>query len=435
GLNPRGLSDLDMVDLTFAAAREHRYHDVLNAIRGMEDQRRSALRAAEDMRPQDAQAADTSRPMFSMRGEDDVIEKSASRIPGSSEDASSELSEEAPSSASAPSQTQSRGFPTLLLLGLLIIAVAAGGVYSFNTYMRGDISPEEAAERVAIMQNLETARGEVADLKTEIELEEDAILELRRLQAGNGGDVDTSAREENLSQLRRRLADANVAEVQAARRAGVPSLQDDGNRQLGETPHSVSDLPAVWLGALAAGTLVLLLLIWALRRGGSRKRAKATAPIPDPAPIARRMVTPRAAPKPLEAADSHDAFVSYSHQNAETVLPIVESIEESGISVWIDRDELRGGQNWAGQIVRAIKSADRFCLMCSAQAFESDHVRREVYLADKYGKTMVPIRLDESEMPEDIEYFLIGRQWVDVFEMDESDRSQAIKAILSNLEN
>ncbi|MEO1554574.1 MAG: hypothetical protein AAFR82_11650, partial [Pseudomonadota bacterium] len=44
GLNPRGLGDLEMVDLTFPAARQHRYHDVLNALRAMEDDRRAALR-------------------------------------------------------------------------------------------------------------------------------------------------------------------------------------------------------------------------------------------------------------------------------------------------------------------------------------------------------------------------------------------------------
>lgn len=128
---------------------------------------------------------------------------------------------------------------------------------------------------------------------------------------------------------------------------------------------------------------------------------------------------------------AHAVFVSYSHANSETVLPIVETVEERGVSIWIDRDEMRAGQGWAGQIVRAIKTSERFCLMCSEQAFASDHVRREVYLADKYGKDMVPIRLDGAEMPEDIEYFLIGKQWVDLNALQDDERLEALEAALS----
>ena len=134
---------------------------------------------------------------------------------------------------------------------------------------------------------------------------------------------------------------------------------------------------------------------------------------------------------PAAPNTEHAVFVSYSHANAETVLPIVETVEERGVSIWIDRDEMRAGQGWAGQIVRAIKASERFCLMCSAQAFASDHVRREVYLADKYGKDMVPIRLDGAEMPEDIEYFLIGKQWVDLNALKEDERPEALESALS----
>lgn len=151
---------------------------------------------------------------------------------------------------------------------------------------------------------------------------------------------------------------------------------------------------------------------------------KAVAPPTSPAaaPVDEVMAVPDPA---------HAVFVSYSHANAETVLPIVETVEERGVSIWIDRDEMRAGQGWAGQIVRAIKTSERFCLMCSEQAFASDHVRREVYLADKYGKDMVPIRLDGAEMPEDIEYFLIGKQWIDLNALQDDERLEALEAALS----
>ena len=256
GLSPRGLADLDMVDLTFAAAREHRYHDVLNAIRKLDDAQKGRIQAPSS--PPSASTPSSSAPPLA-----DV---------------------------SAPSKTQKKGW----LSGLF----------------------------------------------------------------GGGG----AARKKS----------------QASEAKGV-------------APESENE--------------------------ASPAEEVAAVPAPD------------------QARSGHAVFVSYSHANAETVLPLVETVEAGGLSIWIDRDELRAGQNWAGQIVRAIKSSDRFCLMCSEQAFASDHVRREVYLADKYGKDMVPIRLDGAEMPEDIEYFLIGRQWVDLNAIDESERLAAIEAALSGIKN
>lgn len=126
-----------------------------------------------------------------------------------------------------------------------------------------------------------------------------------------------------------------------------------------------------------------------------------------------------------------DIFVSYAHADRDAVYPIVELVEGMGRHVWIDRDDMKAGQGWAGMIVRAIKSSQTFCIMCSARAFGSSHVRREVYLADKYGKTLLPIRLDDAEMPEDIEYFLIDRQWIDMSAIPEDKREAILREAFS----
>ncbi|MEM9572154.1 MAG: toll/interleukin-1 receptor domain-containing protein [Pseudomonadota bacterium] len=380
GLSPRGLADLDMVDLTFAAAREHRYHDVLNAIRGMEDQRRSALQAAEVERVQQELHDTSDREMLSKRSATAMAPPPSSEsVSGAAEapmptrrQASHPESSSTTGLARESAAAQSKGFPFLTLVVVLMLAGLAGFAYMSGWF-------------------------------------------------GFGGAFD---------------ATDPVAQPPE------PVIVDAQDRVRGETPQlaMMSNL-MVW-GAAIGGVILLGLVALILRRPKSTKKAS-QAPVTeetaeeviDLQPEAEPTPSPEpAAPKPVPSVEpeGHDAFVSYSHANAETVLPIIESIEETGLSVWIDRDEMRAGQNWAGQIVRAIKASDRFCLMCSSQAFESDHVRREVYLADKYGKTMVPIRLDEAPMPEDIEYFLIGRQWIDLFALDEEERLGAIQDVLNS---
>ena len=129
--------------------------------------------------------------------------------------------------------------------------------------------------------------------------------------------------------------------------------------------------------------------------------------------------------------DVSDIFVSYAFANSEVVLPLVDDVQSAGVSIWIDREQLKPGMHWAGNIVRAIKSTDLFCLMCSAQSFASDHVRREIYLADKYKKSILPVMLDGALMPEDIEYFLIDRQFLDMTALDPSDRGNALREALA----
>lgn len=120
-------------------------------------------------------------------------------------------------------------------------------------------------------------------------------------------------------------------------------------------------------------------------------------------------------------------FVSYARANSDVVYPLVAIVESIGRKVWIDRDGIQAGDNWATLIVRAIRSADTFCLMCSEDAFKSDNVRREIYLADKYKRAMLPVRLDSSEPPEDFEYFLIDRQWLDLSGLAPGDQSRRLQ--------
>lgn len=425
GLSPRGLADLDMVDLTFAAAREHRYHDVLNAIRAMEDQRRAELQTAELEHAQQAMLSQAEDRDMAAPGQSGSASADEAIAPLDLEEEDSPAKAGTPQHAAASAKRQSRGVPVVKLMALLLIVLGIGGAVLVgvmpNTF---GTDGETGTQRAVILQELDAKRTEINQLQAQMNTQ---IQIIRSTESARGEDIDVSENEERVAELRGELDAARTAEIELAERAGVLSENAPDDRMRGDTGGLSVNSPLI-LGAIAAGGLILILIIWRLLRPSKVKRAAA-----EPLPAAPKMAEPDA-PKGVDT-ENLDTFVSYSHHNAEAVLPIIESIEADGITVWIDRDELRVGQNWAGQIVRAIKAADRFCLMCSAQAFESDHVRREVYLADKYGKTMVPVRLDDSEMPEDIEYFLIGRQWVDMFSVDEKERSQALKAILTNLEN
>ena len=119
-------------------------------------------------------------------------------------------------------------------------------------------------------------------------------------------------------------------------------------------------------------------------------------------------------------------FVSYARANATSVLPVIEGAKQQGNTFWLDQQNIAGGEGWAGEIVRAIKAAKGVLVMCSKAAFESDHVKREIYLADRYRKKLVPVFIEQAEPPEDFEYFFAGVQMTNLFETPEADRPEAL---------
>jgi hypothetical protein len=178
------------------------------------------------------------------------------------------------------------------------------------------------------------------------------------------------------------------------------------------------DLAPGGMGAL--GLVVLIALVWAVL-SGRRKRGKG------PKAAARAA----ASASPPQPQPGERLFVSYAHADADRVTPVVAAVEQTGRPVWIDKAGIQAGEGWAGEIVRAIKSAKGVVVMCSPRAFDSDHIKREVYLADRYRKPMLPVFIEEASPPEDFEYFFAGVQWLELFKLPEAERPLAVARALA----
>lgn len=147
--------------------------------------------------------------------------------------------------------------------------------------------------------------------------------------------------------------------------------------------------------------------------------------------FARPVTRSRAAPAVKDTTPSDAMFVSYAHANQGIVLPVIEGATQAGRKFWVDQQGgIAAGDGWAGEIVRAIRGAAGVVVMCSKASFESDHVKREVYLADRYRKKLVPVFIEQAEPPEDFEYFFAGVQVLKLFETPEAERSQALIRVL-----
>ena len=105
-----------------------------------------------------------------------------------------------------------------------------------------------------------------------------------------------------------------------------------------------------------------------------------------------------------------EIFASYSREDQAQVFPIVDKLREKGLNIWIDQEGIHGAKLWSQEIVNAIESSKVFILFASAKAFLSKNVTKELALASESDKHILPIFIEDAEIPSAMKYQLAGIQ-------------------------
>jgi hypothetical protein len=92
-----------------------------------------------------------------------------------------------------------------------------------------------------------------------------------------------------------------------------------------------------------------------------------------------------------------DIFLSYAHEDAERVQPLVHALESQGWSVFWDR-RIPTGQTWRSHIGKALDEAGCVIVAWTRFSVESNWVSEEADEAMKRG-VLVPVLLDEILPP------------------------------------
>jgi hypothetical protein len=122
------------------------------------------------------------------------------------------------------------------------------------------------------------------------------------------------------------------------------------------------------------------------------------------------------AAQPVAIQEKVEVFVSYSSEDRPRVLPLVDSLIARGVRVWIDRYKIPGGAEYTQEIPAAIGLAKVVVLFASGHAFSSRNVRRELDLAWKKEKPILPMFLDKIKVPVEFEWYLEAVQFVTLYE-------------------
>src|SRR5215510_8557441 len=98
-------------------------------------------------------------------------------------------------------------------------------------------------------------------------------------------------------------------------------------------------------------------------------------------------------------------FLSYARKDLERIEPILKAFEARGWGMWVDRIQLRTGDEWQEKIPRAIANAYCVVVVWSKDSVESEWVKKEAALAlEKVGKGLrfFPVQIDQGiKIPEE----------------------------------
>jgi len=106
-------------------------------------------------------------------------------------------------------------------------------------------------------------------------------------------------------------------------------------------------------------------------------------------------------------------FISYSRRDSEFVERLIQALELYGFSTWEDVKAIAGGDVWKAAISRAIRECDAFLLVLSPQSAGSDHVAKELAVATKHARRILPIIYQNCKIPDKMEYDLAELHWAE----------------------
>ena len=123
------------------------------------------------------------------------------------------------------------------------------------------------------------------------------------------------------------------------------------------------------------------------------------------------------------------AFISYSTKNQSDADALKQLLEKQGIRTWMAPGDIPAGSKYAQVINQAIKECSCFLLLLTDAAQNSVWVSKEVERAVHYGKTILPLKMEELVLNDEFEFYISTDQIVAVQRIDE--KAESLQKVLT----
>jgi hypothetical protein len=113
---------------------------------------------------------------------------------------------------------------------------------------------------------------------------------------------------------------------------------------------------------------------------------------------------------------AHEVFISYATRDALVAGAICAALEAKGAQCWIAPRDIVSGTKYSQSIVNGITGSRLMVVVYSAAANESNHVVAEIDRAYNKRIPILPVRIENVPLSQDLEYYLSTSQWFDALD-------------------
>ena len=130
-------------------------------------------------------------------------------------------------------------------------------------------------------------------------------------------------------------------------------------------------------------------------------------------------------------------FISYNHNNQQIADSFRAILNKNSIKTWMAPGDIPFGSSYTGVITRAVRGCRCLVVILSQESQESFWVKNEVERAINYKKTVLPIKIDDSDINDEFEIMISTSHIAAVIRIDENSDQIAkvvrdIKALFNN---
>jgi hypothetical protein len=132
---------------------------------------------------------------------------------------------------------------------------------------------------------------------------------------------------------------------------------------------------------------------------------------------------------------AHDVFISYSARDKPVADAACATLESNGVRCWIAPRDVQAGISYAESLVSGLSNSRLMILVFSSNSNRSPQVLREVERAVSKGLPILPFRIEDAPMSQEMEYYIASQHWLDALtpplERHLARLCDSVKALLS----
>lgn len=123
------------------------------------------------------------------------------------------------------------------------------------------------------------------------------------------------------------------------------------------------------------------------------------------------------------------AFISYSRINKEFATKLTKGLRAAGYPVWFDQLDIPTGARWDDEVEKALRECSIFMVILTPSSIASENVKDEIGYAIDHGKRILPVLLEDCDVPLRLRRF----QYVDFTAKNFEEGFASAKELLGDL--